>query len=168
MVLCTNFGDGRKFIMKFSNEFYEYLSGGKFSSTYSFKIEDESRIVSRTECLINLLKGKKVIHVGCCDHLDTIQKRIEKKEILLHDILLRECGVVIGIDNDEHACALLTDELKYEGIFCGDIDSDAKKLKTLIRNTYHEKFDYILLGEVLEHLDNPVHFVVVKQNCNTW
>ena len=87
--------------MYFSNEDIKYLSGEKFSSGYRLRLQD-NKPVSRLECLINMTKGERVLHIGFCDHIPLIMHKIETKT-WLHGLLRENCPFLVGIDNNKEA-----------------------------------------------------------------
>lgn len=101
----------------------------------------------KTDMILEFCKNKKVLHVGACDAPYHIEKA--KNGTLLHQALKKVSKEIIGIDADKKAL----DELRNHGIediFYGDV----------IRGCYeidldNYEFDYIIFGDVIEHLDNP-------------
>lgn len=130
-----------------------YIDGTMFSSglkifTGSENHEEKTRISALKE----LLRDKRIIHLGCTDHLPLIQEKIERN-MWLHGILDEYCTECFGIDISEGAIAYLKTKLGYKNICCADIlEEDVLKDKT-------GTWDYLLLGEILEHVDNPVSFL---------
>lgn len=147
--------------MNFDSDFYEYLSGKKFSCTYQMKISGQRVNRSRIECILNLVSGKKVIHIGCCDHLEFIKRRVRKEQYLLHDFLVQNCKSVIGIDNQWESVELFREKIGFDDIYCMDLLQDGKALRSKLFQRVEKDgpWDYVLLGEVLEHIDDPVLFL---------
>lgn len=132
---------------------YEYLSGKKFSNAYYFKFQ-ENILYDRLTSLVRLTKGKKVLHVGCCDHLPLIEEKIKKGE-WLQKLLDDACEFVLGIDINQEAIEFVNREnYSKHKVFCADITS-SESLTILPKY----KFDFIILGEIVEHVNNPVDFL---------
>jgi hypothetical protein len=108
--------------------------------------------IDRNQFLINLVKDKRIIHLGCCDHLAVIEVK-RKSNTWLHGLLISNSSVCIGIDNDEKAINYLTEHLKITDTYCCDITS------TLPEQIRVNKYDFIIAGEILEHINNPVEFL---------
>jgi hypothetical protein len=112
-----------------------------------------------------LTKNKRVLHIGCCDHIPLISKKIQNKQ-WLHSLLLDNCSFVAGIDINEEAIQYVRNNvllalcpppppIKYnnQNIYYSDITiSLPQELKDMI-------FDFAILGEVVEHTNDPVAFL---------
>ncbi len=141
------------FAMKFNKEINDHIISKSFSAglNVSFgaeKFPDKTRI----EKLLEITKDKKVIHVGCADHLPLIEAKI-KNNRWLHGLLLENTAVCIGIDNNEEAVHFINEKLGVKNVFFMDITKE----NDLLKNGSH--WDYIILGEIIEHIDNPVDFL---------
>lgn len=89
--------------------------------------------------------------MGCCDHVEIIHKKIIEKTHL-HTQISQVTDHCIGIDIDTDAIQLLNN-LGYTNCFFYDIfESQNSKLE-------QEHYDYVLLGELLEHIVNPISFL---------
>jgi len=128
-----------------------YLSGEDFSTIYQFGIKGDSRPQTRLEWLVPLISGKRVIHFGCVDHLPIIEDR-RKKNLWLHDILAKHCSELVGIDINEAGISYM----HYAGFeaYQADVVHDPAPEAVLNR-----RWDYLVAGEVLEHIDDPVAFL---------
>lgn len=109
--------------------------------------------VSRDEFLGDFVKGKRVIHMGCSDHLPVIETK-RKAGTWLHDILLANASSCIGIDNDSETIDYLTNNLKIPNLYCCDATQNVPE-KIRIAG----KWDVMIAGELIEHIDNPVNFL---------
>ena len=144
--------------MKYTEQDYEYLEGKKFSSAYFMKLENNP-LYERIELIKHITEGKSVIHVGCCDHVDLIKEKMEKNR-WLHRILEENCEEVLGIDICEEAVNYVNvNNYSQRHVYCADITS--KEFKNIVP---YKKYDYVLLGEILEHVDNPVCFLTEMNN----
>jgi hypothetical protein len=143
--------------MKISKEIREYLVGNKFDSYVKFKpvyYKDDFVLINRQDYLMRVLKGKKVIHVGCIDHVEMIREKIKNNE-WLHSEINKVADKVLGVDINQAGIEFVKDTFNIANIINCDLTSVENKAQEIIS----EKWDYILLGEILEHVDNPVLFL---------
>lgn len=112
------------------------------------KIND-ARVVERESEILRLCANKKILHIGCCDFPYTVIRG----ENLLHLKLSKvtKNDNLWGIDTSEQGCSLLRD-MEFDHILCGSTDQFISELE-------NQSFDIILAGEVIEHVDNPGHFL---------
>jgi len=102
----------------------------------------------KDDMILDFCKNKRVLHIGACDSPYHIGRG--KRGELLHQKLQEVCNELIGIDIDRKAIKTLND-LGINNIYYGNI----------IKNEYGidlnncTKFDLILFGDVIEHLENP-------------
>lgn len=139
--------------MKLKPDYIPYLVGEKLSASLKMKVaEGSQRLRERIEYLEELVHGKWVVHVGCLDHIPLIEQRI-RANTWLHKRLTEASGECLGIDINEEGIALVK-TLGYDNvILCNIIDDVANPAIT------GRQWDYMVLGEVLEHIDNPVLFL---------
>jgi hypothetical protein len=145
--------------MKFKDNVYKHLEGDEFSNGLIISIsQKEKNILTRLEMIKDAIKDKKVIHLGCCDHIPLIKDKIEKG-IWLHKIITDNAKECIGIDIDKNGISYLKAELGYKNVELADITTDE------ISHIASNKWDYIVIGEILEHVNNPVQFLksIVKK-----
>ena len=79
-----------------------------------------------------------------------------KRGELLHDILISTAKKVVGVDHDREG---IEDMIKagYENVYCADLES--------WENNDH--FDIIILGEIIEHVNNCGLFLEnIKKYCD--
>lgn len=129
----------------------KYLSGESFSSIYQFKIKGESASLRRIDLVAKLVRGKKVLHFGCVDHLPLIEHR-RKTGNWLHEILANQCTDLVGIDINEEGIKYMKDA-GFE-TYNSNVVTENPPIEIVAR-----KWDYIVAGEVLEHIDDPVMFL---------
>ncbi len=100
-------------------------------------------VASRLPVIRNLVKGRKVLDIGCVNH----EAESEKEVFWLHKFVKEHAENVLGMDYDE---------------------KEVRKLKRLGYNVVHgdaqdynlkEKFEVVLAGELIEHLPNPGKFL---------
>lgn len=145
--------------MKFNKKVIEYLNGNQFDNGLYIDIsKEEKTILSRHEKILNLVKGKSVIHLGCCDHIPLIKEKIDN-DLWLHKKITDVSKECIGVDINSEGIDFLKSELGYDNVICNDITSDD------IEKLSKQKWDYIIIGEILEHVNNPVQFLndIVKK-----
>ena len=150
--------------MKLKAEYLPYIEGEKFDSGKMYVIKGENRFGGKDK--IDFLKkyfdGKKVVHLGCTDHIDCIDRKI-KGDIWLHKVLTETCDECWGIDINNEAIDYIKEKYKgekyAENIMLGDITTDFLKDNNIIA-------EYLFMGEILEHVDDPVGFLksVVAHN----
>ncbi|MGH7156943.1 MAG: class I SAM-dependent methyltransferase [Candidatus Saccharimonadales bacterium] len=102
----------------------------------------------RTEYILKLCKGKRVLHFGFTDSPFT-EERIKNNEIL-HLRIKGGAKDLWGTDIDKAAIK------KYSGI-TGDKNVFPLDISKPVKNVgrYNKNFDLIVFGEVLEHVLNP-------------
>jgi len=135
-----------KQILKYNPLLPQLLSGEKVDTGARFDVSflTDRPVAPRVETLLKLTKEKRVIHVGCADHIEVIDQKIANGSHL-HSLLIDNCSECAGIDTNEEAIEHLRAK-GMQNLYCGD-----DKPKGF--------WDYILLGEILEHVGNPVAFL---------
>lgn len=140
--------------MKIYDEINPFLKGEKFTNALKVPIsEPEKKISLRMDYIENIIKGKNVIHLGCADHIPLIINKI-KKNTWFHKRLTEVSKECLGIDIDLDAVEYIKTELGYQNVIYADIVND-EPLKEIVSH----KWDYIVIGELLEHLDSPITFL---------
>ena len=140
--------------MKFSNEILEYLNGKKFSDGLHLRVVDKvTKPQKRIDFICNLIKDKKVIHIGFADHIPLIDEKI-KNNTWLHKLIVDKAHLCIGLDIDQDAVKYVRDKYNFTDLFCADIITD--EILPVIKGNM---WDYMILGEILEHVDNPIYFL---------
>ena len=141
--------------MKFSKTDYEYLYGKQFSNGYSFRLEGNP-ICSRTDKIIELVRNTFCLHVGCCDHIPLIPQKIRQGK-WLHGLLEENCKTVLGVDINRDAVDYVNEQgFARSPVYYADVTADDFAERIPCRG---EGMDFVLLGEILEHVDNPVSFL---------
>lgn len=139
--------------MKFDQHTAAHLSGEKFKSNFVLKIDREKQLpVSREQAIISIVENKNIIHIGCSDHIEIIEEKL-RQNLWLHKLITDVSSDCIGIDIDKKSIDFIKNKLHYNNVFQGDIMTDDFPV---IRE---RKWDYVLFGEVLEHLNDPVGFL---------
>ncbi len=137
--------------MLFDNEMI-YLRDKKFHNGLKVKIPT-NKLLFRDDYLISLAKDKKVIHIGCIDHLQLIDKKIQENN-WLHNKLINVATKCVGIDINKNGIDYLKYQHNIQNIYTLDIINE--KLPTEVIN---DNFDYLFIPDVIEHIGNPVFFL---------
>lgn len=131
----------------------DYLSGDKFSDNFKITYENEGTVRYRNDVLVEMCRGKRILHIGCCDHVPLIGRKVAEND-WLHGQLTACSKYTVGIDIDADAVAAAREISGLDNIHAGDITS-ADRLAVITERS----FDYALFGEVVEHIPNPVLFL---------
>ncbi len=102
-------------------------------------------LVNRERFIIDICRDKSVLHIGCADSPLTDQRIINGD--FLHQKISNIAGFCTGIDLDKPMIDRLRDFYGFKNLIVGN----AENLTELGLG----KFDVILAGEVIEHLNNP-------------
>jgi hypothetical protein len=141
--------------MKIEPGILKYLKGEAFQNNLNVVIgKEKHEIISREATIIDLIRGKDVIHIGCSDHIQIINSKI-RNNIWLHKLITENARKCFGIDIDKESIDYIKKELGYQNVYYGNILTD--EFKDLKEN----KWDYAVFGEIIEHLDDPVSFLKV-------
>ena len=142
--------------MKIPDFLTPYLTGNKFSSGLTIRYDwsdDDYVYESRFQLLSRLVRGKKIIHVGCVDHDPSLVDHKIARGKWLHKILCDAAMRCMGVDINEEGIRYLKENLGYADAI--RLDVTGQEIGPLLE----EKWDYMLLPEVLEHIGNPVDFL---------
>jgi hypothetical protein len=130
-----------------------YLDGSSFDENLSIKFVPQSQIVNRLDVLVDICRGRSVIHIGCTDHPPLIPMKI-RDGTWLHGLLTDVASEVVGVDINADAVREARQQSGLSNMHVGDITS--KETIDAIRG---RKFDIALFGEVVEHIPDPVTFL---------
>jgi 2-polyprenyl-3-methyl-5-hydroxy-6-metoxy-1,4-benzoquinol methylase len=125
--------------MRLDRATQEYLHGRVFANAHHFRITREE-IAPRNQLLVHLASGKRVLHVGCADHVELIKQK-RANGTYLHDLLAEVATELTGLDTNAAAVSEMT-ELGIPDLFL------PKDLP--IGRTY----DLVLAPDVIEHVPN--------------
>ncbi len=140
--------------MNFTEEVRKHLNGAAFSSGLIVPLGGAERSLrDRTKMLGDLVQGQSVIHVGFADHAELVAKKIERND-WLHAHICRRASRCIGVDVNAPAVENIRRAHGFADVFAHDLTSDERL--AAITDT---QWDWLLLPEVLEHIDNPVAFL---------
>jgi len=139
-------------MISIKEEIIPYLKGEKFSNgldlTITEKFEDNRRIDLITKLSVN----KKIIHIGCVDHIPLIKEKLSNNT-WLHSLITEVADKVIGVDISQEGINYIKNEIGVANVVCADITTDS------IPELEGEQWDYMILGEIIEHVDNPIQFL---------
>ncbi|MFN4253614.1 MAG: class I SAM-dependent methyltransferase [Saprospiraceae bacterium] len=128
-----------------------YLNGSAFSSIYPFRLKGQSEARTRIDFLKSYLPGKRVVHFGCVDHIPLIEHR-RKTGKWVHEVLAQVCERVVGIDIVQAGIDYMT----QNGFEAYNANAVTEEIPAAVKS---QKWDYLVAGEVLEHIDDPVQFL---------
>lgn len=132
--------------MHYDDPTLDYLSGRRFSNGARFALGAAARAPRRFERLVELARGRSVLHVGCCDHLDLIRDKVSQ-DVYLHQHLCRAAAHCVGVDTNAEGVQLLH-ELGFPLVHTPDTVPDPA-----------QRFDLCLLADVIEHVGDVVSFL---------
>lgn len=107
-------------------------------------------MIRRDQYILKACSGKRVLHIGCCD-TPLMVERIRRNE-LLHLKLLSVARPVHGLDCSSPDIAVLQEQYYVKNVVAGNAERVADYFRGM-------KFEVIVAGELLEHLDNPGSFL---------
>lgn len=136
--------------MNLSSQWTDALEGRTFSTSETFHIEEPVELF-RFDVLADAVKGRRVVHVGCVDHLEIIDEKIRDRQ-WLHQILCESAERCLGVDNNVDGIAAIARK-GWADVVAGDITQPSVFLDD------SEHWDILVLGEILEHVDNPTSFL---------
>lgn len=116
------------------------------------------RPVQRVDYILSQCEGKKVLHLGCTNWPYTEDSIANGS--LLHSAIQARCSELYGIDSDERGLDLMRRD-GSANLYIGDLEA-------LDRCEIDAKFDVVVAGEMIEHLNNPGLFLAgVKRFLTT-
>jgi predicted TPR repeat methyltransferase len=105
--------------------------------------------VDRCRYVIERCRDKSVLHLGCVDH-PFLRERLESGE-LLHARIHAAAHTLYGVDTSAAGIETMR-RAGYDNLFVGDVE----RLSDI---PLDRKFDVIIAGELVEHLQNPGLFL---------
>lgn len=107
------------------------------------------KLLDRNQSIINLCTGKEVLHLGCIGYTDLPKDtRLSLLSKTLHAQIHKAASKQIGLDYSKDVIKEVKDVEGFETVFY----ANAEKLDELEMN---QKFDIIVVGDLIEHLSNP-------------
>jgi len=135
------------------SEILPYLDGRRFDENMSFTYAAGAKVEFREDELIELCRNKRVLHIGCCDHIELIKEKVAARG-WLHGLITQVSEFTIGVDINPDAVERASEVSGLTNMVAGDITSDY-----LIEVIKDNHFDIALFGEVVEHIPDPVSFL---------
>ncbi|RKZ84101.1 MAG: hypothetical protein DRR19_18175 [Candidatus Parabeggiatoa sp. nov. 1] len=105
------------------------------------------KFIYRKDKIIEICTNKKVLHLGFVQHAHLYKKKIKEGD-WLHKMIASTANHIVGIDYLEKEVKAIREEYGYECYY-----ADVTQLDSL--PDLNEKFDVIVCGELIEHLENP-------------
>ncbi len=140
--------------MHFADDVQPYLTGTQFSNGLTVPIARPERSVpDRFSLLEGLARGKRVLHMGCVDHLPLIEQKRARGR-WMHARLAASATDLAGLDIEMEGIAYLRDTLGYKDVYVTDVTQDPPPPEVANRT-----WDLAVFGEIIEHVDDPVHFL---------
>ena len=142
--------------MRFSEHEQPFLLGEDFSNGVEFNYHwsaEDYVLRSKAAILCDLVAGKNVLHIGCVDHSVSLMQAKIRRGKWLHASLANSAARCYGVDLNAEGIKYMRDELGYEDVAAIDVLAEAHA------EISGAAWDYLLLADVLEHLDNPVDFL---------
>jgi SAM-dependent methyltransferase len=99
---------------------------------------------NRTDFLRELSNGKNVLDIGGGEHVEENSKSANWE----HAILGQNAKSILGVDNDKDLVSQLV--ANGHNFVCLDATSD---------DYIGQKFDFVYIGDVIEHVDSPVNLI---------
>ena len=146
--------------MNLKQDLIPYLKGDKFSEGLYIPVStSQKKISDRINYIVEYCRGKKVIHVGCLDHEPLILKKIEANTWLhkrINEVATRQ----VGIDIEKSVVAFVKENTGFSNVYFEDVLSPEPAGEFI----QSDHWDAMILGEVLEHVNNPVSFLKKMKN----
>jgi SAM-dependent methyltransferase len=120
-------------------------------SAWSTRVEGE--LASRDDFLLQVCKGKKVMHLGATDSPFTEEAALRGE--LLHQKLATVARELRGMDVDPSAIALLRERFGIHNIECVDLASCPVALAS--------EAEVVMCCDIVEHVNNPG---ILFENCS--
>ena len=108
-----------------------------------------AEVIQRVEFLRTIAEGKRVLHLGCTNFPYTLDSI--RSGTLLHAELAKIASELTGFDFDQEGIDLLAEQ-GFGEVYRADLE----KLEEV---RLDRKFDVIIAGEMIEHLNNPGLFL---------
>lgn len=121
-----------------------FLRGTTFSNSHRFDLWAHGRASERNERLVELVRGRRVLHIGCCDHPPLIADKVARG-LYLHQLLCNSAQRCVGVDINADGIALLH-ELGFPEVY-------------LPSETPKDEYDLCLMADVIEHVGDVVSFL---------
>lgn len=159
--------------MRLDADTLDYLHGRRFSNGRAFELGSKGKALRRADLLVELVRGQRVLHVGCCDHLPLIAEK-RQAGLYLHENLHAVARQCVGVDTNREGVELL----RGSGFPETYLPEEAPTASRL--DGEERPYDICLLADVIEHVGDPASFlasmrryrferlVVVTPNAFRW
>lgn len=127
-----------------------YLNGDVLDAGLAFPIATVPTTADRISILEGLVRGKRVVDLGCADHSDQIDAKLAAGQ-WLHGRLVASAERCLGIDIDAAAVEIVRRH-GYKAVVANITTDEIPDLRD-------NQWDLLVLGEILEHIDDPVSFL---------
>lgn len=138
------------------NEYFMQCLSGDGPLQANVKLDPIKDIQLRPNVIFDIVENKRVLHLGCTDHLSIIKNKLENGAYL-HRQLSYVAEKCLGIDINSEAANYLKSE-GIRNIIISDITEPG------IKQICEDDWDYLLMAEVLEHINDPVAFLKAIKN----
>ena len=129
---------------------YEAPAGDRGDNGITFsEMKERLKVVQRLEFIKRVSSGKRVLHLGCTNWPYTLEAI--DAGTLLHKDLAGVSSELYGFDYDQEGIDVLASK-GYENLYRADLEN-------LDEVALDMKFDVIIAGEMIEHLNNPGRFL---------
>lgn len=134
----------------------EFLSDKKFDEGLKVQLSFDDERKTRIQKITELSTGKRVIHVGCVDHMPIIEEKI-KNNTWLHKLVTDAASSCIGVDINKEGIEYMR-KIGYTNAYYTDL------MQPTLPEILNNQWDFMILGEILEHVDNPCNFLATLNN----
>ncbi|MBN1200109.1 MAG: hypothetical protein JXA23_12200 [Bacteroidales bacterium] len=107
------------------------------------------------DLLTELSLKKRVIHLGFADHIGLIESKLAKNQ-WLHKRLMDVTDQCIGIDLNEEAVNFVKEKIGIDKVYTYNL-TESPPFSEITNHAW----DLMILGEIIEHIDNPVLFLKI-------
>ena len=125
--------------------------GLEFEAEFRLSLRQNGRIRERMEALVAHAAHKRVLHIGCVDHIPLLAARIQQGN-WLHGRLAAVASECVGFDTNADGIEHLRREYRLDNIYHSDVSR-------MLPLAFGGSWDLAIIGDVLEHVDNPVEFL---------
>jgi 2-polyprenyl-3-methyl-5-hydroxy-6-metoxy-1,4-benzoquinol methylase len=108
-----------------------------------------TKLVDREQFVLDMCKEKNVLHLGCADFPYTDESIKSGK--WLHAKITSVASSCLGVDLDKESIEKLKNQYGVDNIVEGNAEA--------LNKCSDQKFDVIVAGEIIEHLNNPGMFL---------
>jgi 2-polyprenyl-3-methyl-5-hydroxy-6-metoxy-1,4-benzoquinol methylase len=129
----------------------DYLSDKEFDEGLKVSLEFDNERKTRIQKITELSAKKRIIHVGCVDHMPIIEEKISNNT-WLHKLVTDAADECIGVDINKEGIEFMR-KIGYTNAYYTDL------MQPTLPEIVNQKWDYMILGEILEHVDNPCDFL---------